>query len=347
MNAPIEKFVKYLQFERNASPRTITNYQCDLEQFAAYLAPPGTAGAGGAGGSHAKTLRREIALADIDHRLIREYMGHLHSLGLQKTSVARKLATLRSFFKYCYREGLVRNNPARMVATPKLPKRIPHVLPAADLNAFLDQLGSKRRLSAGNQPILSADEALNRKSKHASKMPDDSIAMLPRDRAIIELLYASGLRVSELTGLDIGDIDFANQFVRVRHGKGNKERIVPFGAKAHEALRRYWALRGQLIHSAKSSVDPLPVFLNCRARRLTARSVHRLLNKYVKMAHLDWHLHPHALRHAFATHLLSDGADLRAIQELLGHASLSSTQRYTHASIRQLMEVYDKAHPRA
>jgi integrase/recombinase XerC len=170
--------------------------------------------------------------------------------------------------------------------------------------------------------------------------------MLPRDRAIMELLYASGLRVSELVGLDDEDMDRAQQMLRVR-GKGRKERIVPFGAKAQTAMDNYWNLRAELLANEKSKANTPAIFLNYAGRRLTARSVRRIVNKYVKLAGVNWNLHPHSLRHAFATHLLADGADLRAIQELLGHASLSTTQKYTHASIRQLMEVYDKAHPRA
>ncbi len=170
--------------------------------------------------------------------------------------------------------------------------------------------------------------------------------MLPRDRAIIELLYASGLRVSELVGLNDEDMDRAQQMLRVR-GKGRKERIVPFGGKALAAMDNYWNLRNELLTRGKSKFHSPAIFLNPSGKRLTTRSIRRIVNKYVKLAGVNWNLHPHSLRHAFATHLLADGADLRAIQELLGHASLSTTQKYTHASIRQLMEVYDKAHPRA
>ena len=160
------------------------------------------------------------------------------------------------------------------------------------------------------------------------------------------MLYASGLRVSELTGLNLGDIDRKEQMLRVL-GKGNKERIIPYGSKAEQALDRYWEIRESLIAKAKRQEDVQAVFLNYEGRRLTSRSIARIVKKYVRLVNVNWDLHPHSLRHAFATHLLADGADLRAIQELLGHSSLSTTQRYTHASIRQLMEVYDKAHPRA
>jgi integrase/recombinase XerC len=172
---------------------------------------------------------------------------------------------------------------------------------------------------------------------------------LPRDRAILELLYAAGLRVSELTGLNLADMDQKDQMLRVR-GKGNKERIVPYGEKAAQALRAYWPVRDSLLEVSEGSgrgASMNAVFLNYRGDRLTQRSIGRIVKKYVKLVNVNWDLHPHSLRHAFATHLLADGADLRAIQELLGHQSLSTTQKYTHASIRQLMDIYDKAHPHA
>ena len=175
---------------------------------------------------------------------------------------------------------------------------------------------------------------------------EDSL-WLPRDRAILELLYAAGLRVSELTGLNVVDMDQKEQMVRVL-GKGRKERIVPFGGKAAEALRAYWPVRERLLREGGGAkIDSQAVFLNYMGRRLTQRSVGRIVKKYVRIVNINWDLHPHSLRHAFATHLLADGADLRSIQELLGHQSLSTTQKYTHASIRQLMDIYDKAHPHA
>ena len=175
--------------------------------------------------------------------------------------------------------------------------------------------------------------------------------LLPRDRAILELLYAAGLRVSELTGLNLADMDQKDQMLRVR-GKGNKERIVPYGEKAAQALGAYWPVRDSLLEASEASGRSAnrgldAVFLNYRGDRLTQRSVGRIVKKYVKLVNVNWDLHPHSLRHAFATHLLADGADLRAIQELLGHQSLSTTQKYTHASIRQLMDIYDKSHPHA
>jgi integrase/recombinase XerC len=311
MKSAVEQFLKYLRSVRNASPHTLRSYRNDLDQFLAFLTPPGV---------------ETPQLQDITHLLIREFVANLHDHNLEKTSIARKLAAIRSFFKFAVREGLILRNPARQVATPKLPKRIPSVLSAEDLNAFLDgvvaapaRAGRKRPGNAG-----------------------ENLLLVKRDRAILELLYASGLRVSELTGLNLADMDRKDRMLRVR-GKGNKERIVPYGGKAEQALEAYQPVREGLLRKAGRGADPEAVFLNHLGTRLTPRTV----EKYVRLISVTWDLHPHSLRHAFATHLLADGADLRAIQELLGHSSLSTTQRYTHASIRQLLEVFDKAHPRA
>jgi integrase/recombinase XerC len=315
MKTAIERFLAYLKAVRNASPHTLRNYRSDLEQFREFLSPPGAP---------------EVQLPEIDHRIIREFLGHLHDRHLQKRSLARKLASLRSLFKFCAREGLVRDNPARLVATPKLPVRIPAVLSAEEMNAFLDRMASGDSLRPA------------RRSKHGKSAG----LLLQRDRAILELLYASGLRVSELTGLDLHDIDRKEQMLRIL-GKGNKERVVPYGSKAEQALTAYEPIRARLLRQAGGRGQRQALFLNRDGRRLGTRSVARILKKYARLVNINWDLHPHSLRHAFATHLLADGADLRAIQELLGHASLSTTQRYTHVSIRQLMEVYDKAHPHA
>jgi len=325
MKAAIEKYVRYLQYERNASLHTIRNYQSDLAQFLAYVTPPDGP---------------QVALRAVDHRLIREYIGHLHDQGLERSSIARKLAALRSLFKFCVREGLVSQDPARLVATPKLPKRIPAVLTAEEINNFLDQLAA---ISASGEQAKSPAETPRRRP---GTFQDESRLLVRRDRAMLELLYASGLRVSELTGLNLADMDRHEQMLRVR-GKGRKERIVPFGSKAEAALEAYWPVRTELLRKAGARADPEAVFLSFAGRRLGTRSVGRIVKKYAGLVNINWDLHPHSLRHAFATHLLADGADLRAIQELLGHSSLSTTQKYTHASVRQLMEVYDKAHPRA
>jgi integrase/recombinase XerC len=349
MKEAITKFLHYLRNERNVSPHTLTNYGSDLEQFLKYLSAPGEVESVE---SHA--VRKSLVPADIDHRMIREFMGYLHDLGLQKTSIARKLTALRSFFKFCHREGLVVKNAAKLVATPKLPKRVPNVVPAEELNLFLDQLDGRMHFQEDKgEPEGAGGWRGKKRGKNAGagaitkREPlSDSQRMLRRDRAMIELLYASGLRVSELVGLNLEDIDRGHQMLRIR-GKGRKERIVPFGSKALASLEDYWPLRSSILKKRNTAAEFQALFLNHSAQRLTVRSVRRILNKYVKLAGLNWNLHPHSLRHAFATHLLADGADLRAIQELLGHASLSTTQKYTHASIRQLMEVYDRSHPRA
>ncbi len=337
----IQKYFEYLRAVKNASPHTILNYRNDLDQFLSYLAPPGTP---------------SPSLRQIKHQVIREFLAHLHQQRLEKSSVARKLAALRSFFKYCVREGMLAESPARLVPMPKLPKRVPSVLSAEDMNGFLNHLATLRR---GEQPgdnrLNSAGAATTERKyvgRHSreTRQRDNACLLLVRDRALLELLYAAGLRISELTGLNLENVDQKERMLRV-HGKGDKERIVPYGSKAQQALEHYWPVRERLLAEdgfrRKTSQSRRAVFLNYTGRRLTQRSVGRIVKKYVRLVHMNWDLHPHSLRHAFATHLLADGADLRVIQELLGHRSLSTTQKYTHASIRQLMETYDKAHPHA
>jgi integrase/recombinase XerC len=339
MKQAIESYLEYLVSVKNSSPHTISNYGKDLRQFVAFLTPPGMS---------------LPVLSTINHGIIREFVAHLHEQGLKKSSVARKLATLRSFFKYCVREGMLNESPARLVPTPKLPKRIPSILSAEEMNSFLNHLadmgGSLPKGTSKSKAEWSPAVALALRIE--PKLREEGL-LLRRDRALLELLYAAGLRVSELTGLDLVDIEQRERMIRVT-GKGNKERIVPYGNKAQEALDKYWPLREQLLLQtsggyASSTATPHSeaVFLNYAGRRLTQRSVGRIVKKYVRLVNMNWDLHPHSLRHAFATHLLADGADLRAIQELLGHQSLSTTQKYTHASIRQLMDIYDKAHPHA
>jgi integrase/recombinase XerC len=339
MKQAIESYLEYLVSVKNSSPHTISNYGNDLRQFVAFLTPPGMS---------------LPALSTINHGIIREFVAHLHEQGLEKTSIARKLAALRSFFKYCAREGKLSESPARLVPTPKLPKRIPSILSAEEMNRFLDHLakmgGSLPK--SKNKSKMEWSPVGARALRNEPKLREEGL-LLCRDRAVLELLYAAGLRVSELTGLDLGDIEQKQRILRVT-GKGNKERIVPYGNKAQQALDKYWPLRQQLLLQssggyATSTATPHSeaVFLNYAGRRLTRRSVGRIVKKYVRLVNMNWDLHPHSLRHAFATHLLADGADLRAIQELLGHQSLSTTQKYTHASIRQLMDIYDKAHPHA
>ncbi len=319
MQPIIDGFVDYLRYERNASPRTLGDYRFDVEQFRDFLTPPGV---------------ETMPVGQVDHQVIREFVSWLYDRKLEKSSVARKLAALRTFFKYCVREGFTKQNPAKLVSTPKLPRRVPRVLSASEINALLDKIASgvsdPKKKSRKRTPQTDLDERL----------------ILKRDRAILELLYASGLRVSELVGLDIGNVDRGGQMLRVL-GKGRKERVVPYGGKAQAALEAYWPVRAEILAHPRTKFDPQAVFVNWRGGRLTTATVRVLVKKYARLCNVDWSLHPHSLRHAFATHLLADGADLRAIQDLLGHVSLSTTQRYTQATITQLMSVYDKAHPHA
>jgi integrase/recombinase XerC len=325
MKAIIEKFIGYLRYERNASSHTIANYSGDLRLFEEFLTPPG---------------ERTLPLDQVDHVVIREFVGWLLDRKVQKPTVARKLAALRTFFKFCVREKYTQQNPARLVSTPKLPKRIPHVQTAEEINNFLDHL------PGGPSAAQNAAPTRKRIKKPTAASRFEEQLVPRRDRAIFELLYASGLRVSELVGLNYGNVDRAGQMLRVL-GKGRKERVVPYGSKAQEALDAYWPLRHEILAHPRVKSDPEAVFVNHLGGRLSDRSVRYIVKKYCRLANNDWDLHPHSLRHAFATHLLNDGADLRAIQELLGHVSLSTTQRYTQASIQQLMAVYDKAHPHA
>ena len=321
MKPAIAEFVNYMRYERNFSPETIGDYSFDVGLLAKFVAPPGEKG---------------LMVAQIDQGVLREFVASLYARNLEKASVARKLSALRTFFKYCIREGHATHNPARLIASPRLPKRVPRVQTAEEMANFLD------RLPGGKAPNTLV--ARRRKTTSASDIRFRQIA--PRNRAMLELLYASGLRVSELVGLSLADVDRKGQMLRVL-GKGRKQRVVPFGGQAAAALDAYMPFREEILHTRGMKPNPEAVFLNDEAQRLTARRVHTVVKQLCLEMHPEWNLHPHSFRHAFATHLLSDGADLRAIQELLGHVSLSTTQRYTHANITQLMQVYDKAHPRS
>jgi len=314
----IEKYLDYMRYVRNASPETLRKYTTDLAQFLQFITPPG---------------EKALPLAQINHLVIREFVAHMHDRNLERASIARKLAALRSFFRYCVGQKMVERNTARLVSSPKLPKRLPDVLSAEEMGRMLDSVES-----AG------AKELGKRRRAPSQKRLNDELLMLKRDRAILELLYASGVRVSELTGMNLADFDFHGQSIRVR-GKGRKERIVPYGSKAHAALEAYWPIRDQIRAEWPDAADPETVFLGHRGTRLDTRTIRTIVKRYTKLFGIRWNMHPHSFRHAFATHLLADGADLRAIQELLGHKSLSTTQRYTQTSIEQLMSVYDKAHP--
>ena len=297
MKSEIGDFLDYLTYERNVSINTITAYRDDLESFVAFLC------------DDYFTMGRDLVeLRRVDHLTIRAYLAHLARRKLARSSIARHLSALRSFFKYLMREGAVEANPARGVATPKREKHLPSVMQTSDIALLLEQ-------------------------------PDLSTNLGIRDRAWLELLYASGLRIGELVGIDIDDIELRARLVKVR-GKGSKERIVPFGSKAEEAVRAYLAVR-------EGDAEENALFLNYRGARITTRSVRRLFDGYLRDASLRAGISPHTMRHSFATHLLNAGADLRGIQELLGHASLSTTQKYTHLNDWQLIAVYKKAHPRA
>ncbi len=322
----MEAYLSYLQGERAASPHTLKNYASDLQQFRAFLrekksarSRPVVSGVERpvvSGVERGDAWQRAIDLAEIDPLTIRAFIADLHRSGIARSSIARKLATLRSFFRYLCREGVLQTNPAKLVSTPKLPKRLPTYLSVDEVDRLM--------ASPGRQDAPSA-----------------------RDRAILELFYASGIRLSELVGLDVHDLDLREGLVKVK-GKGNKERIVPVGSKATAAMKWYLDRRKELIPpSERGPLAPQALFLNRLGGRLSARSIARILLKYLERSGLGPKITPHGLRHSYATHLLEAGADLRAIQELLGHSRLSTTQRYTHLNLDRLMEVYDKAHPRA
>ncbi|HEY6390074.1 MAG TPA: tyrosine recombinase XerC [Bryobacteraceae bacterium] len=293
--AEINRFLDELRRE-NASAHTLRNYASDLAQFLEYFTIEGNA----------------PAVEEIDALAIREWLGHLYEQELTAVSMRRKLAAVRSFFKFLLRNGVVAINVAKLVRTPKAPQSLPAVMTAEQTNTLVDGVAADRF----ERPYPA------------------------RDLAIFEFLYGCGLRISELVGLNIDDFDFSDRWILVR-GKGRKERQVPFGSKAAEALERYLPER-----TPAPGAEPV-LFLNHRGNRLTVRGARGIVKFYARMIAGDSSIHPHSLRHAYATHLLSDGADLRAIQELLGHAQLSTTQKYTQVSLTDLMAVYDKAHPKA
>jgi integrase/recombinase XerC len=314
MNDLIERYIHYLKYERNASAHTIRNYHSDLVQFRDFLAEGNKDAA--------------VDVNAINAIRIRAFLSHLFEKQEMKSSIARKLAAIRAFFKFLARERLIAENPAASVSTPKLEKKLPRIMTEEEMNTFLD------RVAAAVQGVLPPTGT------------GTGDALILRDRAILELLYASGLRVSELAGLDLRSVNFGDAFVLVR-GKGDKERIVPFGSKAKAALEAYLPAREKVLRETRTGCPAL--FLNVYGGRLTTRSIDRLLKRYVRIygPNADVKVSPHSLRHAFASHLLAEGADLRAIQEMLGHKSLATTQRYTQVSIRQLMDVYDRTHPKA
>jgi len=302
----LKQFLQHLKYERNVSPHTLRNYTSDLNQFHDNIAPETKGGS-----------REEIPVKDIDHITIREWMSKLHTGSKKKTSIARKLASLRTFFQFLVREGVVEVNPAKLVATPRIERKLPTHLSIEDAIRFIET-------------------------------PDLNTDLGKRDRAILEFIYATGMRVGELVTLNMGDIDFKEKLVRVT-GKRKKQRILPFGDPALQSLLHYIdeARPIFLENCPPAERDEKIVFLNYQGTRITTRSVGRMVDKYIKRCPDIKNISPHSLRHSFATHLLDSGADLRDIQELLGHARLSTTQIYTHVSMEKLIEVYDKAHPKA
>ena len=333
MKDTLKDFLQHLR-RRDVSPHTLTAYENDVATFL----------------KHTSRIRQkpvdELAPADVDAFAIRAFLGELHKQRISASSSARKLSAIRTFVKFLRREDLIEDDPSSLVASPKKPETIPAHLSVAEMNTLVE-------------------------------MPDPSTPLGRRDRAILELFYASGLRLSELVGLGLEDVNLSSRMVRVL-GKGRKERLVPFNTSTGEAIRAYLRDRSSLSGSvrlpasakataglAKARIDrtsdggqvdrrgrtprgtQAPLFLNYRGGRLSTRSVDRLVRRYVALCGAKFGISPHALRHSFATHLLANGADLRAIQELLGHARLSTTQRYTHVNARQLIDVYKKAHPRA
>jgi integrase/recombinase XerC len=294
----LDDFTAYLRDERNLSPHTLRAYEREVASFRAF----------------AETEMSCTSPAAVTPSMVRAYLADLHSRKLSRVSVQRALGALRTYFRLLSREGVVATNPARVVPTPRAPKKLPEVVTASQVG---DLLGAIDDTPAGR-----------------------------RDRAALELLYRSGLRAAELVGLDLDDVDLGRRLVRVR-GKGGKERVVPFGHPAVAAIRAYLPARAGWRAAATTHEVGEPLFVNQRGGRLSDRSLRRIVDAAVLHIASIHHLHPHTLRHAFATHLLEAGMDLRAIQELLGHASLSTTQRYTHLDLAHLMETYRKAHPKA
>jgi integrase/recombinase XerC len=321
VTALIKAFLEFLRLNRNASAHTVRAYESDLVQFLEYAAP------------QAGVQIEELTPAQLNRPAMRAFLAELHRRGQSRATAARKLAAVRTFLRYLRREGMIEGDPGALVATPKRDVRMPAHLSEAEMTALVTAPG--------------VGDPLGR-----------------RDRAILELFYASGVRLSELVGLDVEDVNLSARMVRVL-GKGGKQRLIPFNASTVTAIRAYLKDRELLMRDVIAAVrvggrgyrragmklrdqraeDPL--FVNYRGTRLTVRSVDRLVRRYVAATSTRMGISPHALRHSFATHLLQRGADLRAIQELLGHARLSTTQRYTHVNAAQLLDVYRKAHPRA
>lgn len=298
MQNATNRFLRYLQVERNSSDLTIKSYREDLTSLTEYLT---------------EAFGHDPKPSEITPIDLRGYVAALHEAGYAKSSVARRLASLRSFFRFCQREGIVDNNPAKPLRNPRRDRKLPHFLSTEEIGKLLDAPPATKSLGL-------------------------------RDRAILETMYSAGLRVSETVGVNDEDLDFENGLVRVR-GKGKRERLAPLGSYASRAVKRW--VQERKLSPKEPKGGTAPVFTNKFGRRLTTRSVGRLLEKHLQHAGLDTRTTPHTLRHSFATHLLDRGADIRSVQELLGHKSLITTQIYTHVSTAGLREAYEKAHPRA
>ncbi|WP_051178571.1 tyrosine recombinase XerC [Thermodesulfovibrio thiophilus] len=288
----INDFLNYISLQKGDSPHTLRAYRSDLEEFFNFV---------------------KVEPEKVEPILIRGFLSEQLLKGKTKTTVARKLSTLRSFFLYLYSEGIIDINPARVVSSVKIKRALPKFLTVDDAFRLVES-------------------------------PSEDKFSAYRDRAILEILYGSGIRVSELCGLNLDDLDLKEELIKVR-GKGNKERIVPIGNKAKEILKKYLAIRQILRIKKKLVVDETPLFINNRGNRLSTRHVRRIIDKHARAIGLIEKISPHVLRHTFASHLLMEGADLRVIQELLGHSSLSTTQIYTHVDLKHLIEVYDRSHP--
>jgi integrase/recombinase XerC len=298
MQTHIRSFLRYIRIERNYSPHTVAAYECDLREFLAFW--------------ESEFPGRVMTPDGVDRRAIRRFLAWLHDREFASRSIARKLACLKSFFRYLRKMHVVASNPAATVVSPKLERRLPRTLDEGSVTRLMDQ-------------------------------PDRTSVAGVRDAAVLEVLYGAGIRLSELIGLRVADIDFGNGTIKVT-GKGSKQRIIPFGAKARSALQAYLEVRADLVSRGRGVSN---AFLSSRGNPMSPKGVNRLMNKYIGMVSEIEKRSPHVLRHTFATHLLNRGADLRAVKELLGHESLSTTQLYTHVSVDHLRKVYAQAHPKA